>query len=138
MPKEVKIVNFKNSMPDVSPKGRARTPLFSDGLAENVEVVYQRIAPGNRGAYHYHQHAENVWIVLQGELEVIVGGARHYVQEGEAIFLPNEIPHSSGNRGEIDMLAVEIYAPSITRFDPRDSFPADLPEAFVGSEPAKH
>jgi mannose-6-phosphate isomerase-like protein (cupin superfamily) len=60
-------------------------------------------------------------------MEAIIGGVRYFVKAGEIIFMPAGIPHATGNPGEEDMLAVEIYAPPTEHFEPRDAYPAELP-----------
>ncbi|PZR88460.1 MAG: hypothetical protein DLM67_20645 [Candidatus Nephthysia bennettiae] len=125
---KVKICRLSDSVPDVQPGSRANTKLVGPDISKETEIVYQRFAPNHMGVYHMHRHAENIWLVIQGELEAIIGGVRYFVREGEMIFMPSGVPHATGNRGEVDMLAVEIYAPPTEHFEPRDAYPAELPE----------
>jgi mannose-6-phosphate isomerase-like protein (cupin superfamily) len=126
--RKVKIVKLSQAVPDVEPQKRNKSILFSSDTSAETEVVYQRFAPKHMGSYHVHHHAENIWMVVQGTLEAIIGGVRYVVNEGEIIFMPATVPHATGNPSEdTDMLAVEIYAPPTHRFDPADSFPAELP-----------
>ena len=108
---EVRIWSLADLLPQVAEKGRGNSFFLDKEVSDNVEVLYQRIRPGNMGTYHYHKKAENIWIVLQGELEAIIGDVRYLVPAGQVIYMPNVIPHATGNRGTEDMLAVEIYVP---------------------------
>ncbi len=128
---KVKIVKLAESWPEVKPEARANSKLVGPDISKETEIVYQRFAPHHMGTYHVHNHAENIWIVTHGELEAIVGGVRYFVKAGEMIFMPAKVPHATGNRGEVDMLAVEVYAPPTEHFEPRDSFPAQLPEKIT-------
>ena len=132
--KKVKVVKLSNSIPDVKPNSRANTKLVGPDISKECEIVYQRFAPDHMGVYHNHRHAENIWIVMQGELEAIIGGVRYMVKAGELIYMPSDVPHATGNRGPGDMLALEIYAPPTDHFEPRDAFPAELPEKIIDAE----
>jgi mannose-6-phosphate isomerase-like protein (cupin superfamily) len=129
--KQVKIVRLSESEPEVKPNSRANTKLVGPDISRECEIVYQRFAPDHMGTYHNHRHAENIWIVMKGEMEAIVGGVRYFVRAGEMIFMPSDVPHATGNRGSEDMLAVEVYVPPTDHFEPRDSFPAELPAKIV-------
>jgi mannose-6-phosphate isomerase-like protein (cupin superfamily) len=136
--RKVKIVKLSEAVPEVEPTKRNKSIIFSGDISAETEVVYQRFAPKHMGSYHVHHHAENIWIVMKGTLEAIIGGVRYYVEEGEAIFMPATVPHATGNpREDSDMLAVEIYAPPTGRFVPNDSFPAELPVDIKDAEPAR-
>lgn len=143
MESTAKIVRLSDSKPDLDstwtvkgftplrPGARGNTKVFSSDVAKDCELVYQRYAPGYLGPYHIHRHAENVWYVVEGEMEAIVGGIRYLVRAGEAIFMPANVPHATGNRGSVDMLALEFYAPPVDRWEPRDSFAADVPPQVI-------
>lgn len=126
--KRVKICKLSDSIPDVEPRSRANTKLVGPDISKETEIVYQRFAPNHMGVYHLHNHAENIWIVMQGEMEAIIGGVRYFVKAGELIYMPSGVPHATGNRGDVDMLAVEMYAPPTDHYEPRDAYPAELPE----------
>jgi mannose-6-phosphate isomerase-like protein (cupin superfamily) len=128
MEKRVKVWDIAESDKHVKPvenypPGRANIDLVKDDVSENMLIVLQHLKPGHMGKYHYHKKCENVFVVLQGEMETIVGGVRRFVKAGQVIFMPSEVPHTIGNRGPGDVLGLEIYSP------PRgtDSFPAELP-----------
>ena len=52
--------------------------------SSNVDVHVNVIKPGaGRGEIHYHANAENVYMVLDGQLEVCLeGGHRHVLEVG--------------------------------------------------------
>lgn len=145
--KRVKVVSLRDVTPELHtewsdtksvplrPGGRGNTKLFSSDLAAECEVSYQRYGPGYLGPYHVHHHAENLWFVLEGEMEAIVGGLRYFIKAGDAIFMPADVPHTTGNRGPGEMLAVEVYAPPPSRWNPRDAALVDLPSDVRDATP---
>jgi mannose-6-phosphate isomerase-like protein (cupin superfamily) len=133
--KRVRVCKLDEMVPEVEPTKRNKSLLVGADISKETEIVYQRFAPNHMGQYHIHHHAENIWMVMQGELEAIIGGVRYFVNAGELIFMPSGVPHATGNRGSVDMLAVEIYAPPTHHFDPNDSFPAELPEVIQDAAP---
>lgn len=63
------------------------------------------------GPYHFHEHAENVYIVLEGEIEAVVDGQRFTLRKDDVAFIPPGVCHSAGNAGTAPARAIEIYAP---------------------------
>jgi quercetin dioxygenase-like cupin family protein len=112
------------------PAGRKNTTLLGHPEAENMLIVYQVFEPGHMGRYHTHKRSENVFFVLQGTMEALIGGKRYYVKAGEMIYCPNNIPHTMGCYGEETVIGLEIYAPSRGEHGEMDSFPAEEPAEF--------
>lgn len=50
--------------------------------------------------HHQHHHQEQVYYVISGRGEVLCGERRHPVEEGDAIYLPTDVPHQMFNTGE--------------------------------------
>jgi mannose-6-phosphate isomerase-like protein (cupin superfamily) len=113
-----------------------RTPLPAGAGRMAVDVMdvgeamicYKKLPPHTKlGSYHYHEHCENFLIVLQGELDCLVGDQRFIASEGELVYMPSVIPHATGNAGDAECHAIEIYAPSRGTGETMDSHPAELP-----------
>jgi mannose-6-phosphate isomerase-like protein (cupin superfamily) len=82
--------------------------------ASNVDVHINELkvdsGPGER---HFHANAENVYIVLEGCLEVVVEGERHLLYKDDVGFIPAGIVHTAGNAGTHGVCRmIEIYAPA--------------------------
>ena len=60
------------------------------------------IAPGNHSPLHRH-NCEEVFYVLQGRGETEVGGQRHEVREGYAVYNPPDVPHRTFNTGDVPL-----------------------------------
>lgn len=67
-----------------------------------------------RGPYHFHERAENFYIVLDGKLEVIVEGVSHVLQKDDVAFIPAGLRHCAGTAADSSVPArvIEIYAPA--------------------------
>ena len=94
--------------------------------SNNVDVHVNVIKPGaRRGEIHYHAQAENVYIVMDGQLEVCIeGGQRHVLDVGEIGFIPPGVVHTATNaRSDISCRIVEIYAPAGKDFQEVDDWP---------------
>jgi mannose-6-phosphate isomerase-like protein (cupin superfamily) len=100
--------------------------LFTEDTGtKNVDVHINVInADSGSGPYHYHERAENVYIVLDGQIEAIVEGKRYLLGKDDVAFIPAGLKHSAGAAGGAPARAIEIYAPAGTDFhivdDPTD------------------
>ncbi|MQA80074.1 MAG: cupin domain-containing protein [Streptosporangiales bacterium] len=93
-------------------KGIARDLVGAADGARNVDVHVNVIKPNTPPApYHYHAHAENVYIVLEGTAEAIVGGERMRLNPHDVAFIPPGVPHAAGSTADGPVTMIEIYAP---------------------------
>ena len=75
------------------------------------------------GEIHFHEHADNVYIVLEGVLEVVVEGERHLLKKDDVGFIPAGLVHTAGSAGGHGTTRVlEIYAPAGYDFHIVESF----------------
>jgi mannose-6-phosphate isomerase-like protein (cupin superfamily) len=74
----------------------------------HINVINEDSGPG---PYHFHEHAENVYIVLDGEIEAVVEGERHVLRKDDVAFIPPGLRHSAGATGGKPARALEIYSP---------------------------
>jgi mannose-6-phosphate isomerase-like protein (cupin superfamily) len=92
--------------------------------AANLDVHINELkvdsGPGER---HFHAKAENVYIVLEGCLEVVVEGERHLLLKDDVGWIPAGIVHTAGNAGTHGVCRmIEIYAPAGKDFNVVDSW----------------
>ena len=84
----------------------------ADG-AKNVDVHINLInVDSGPGPTHYHAKAENIYVVLEGEVEAIVEGKKIRLGPGEVAFIPPGVRHQAGNCGDKVARVLEIYAPA--------------------------
>lgn len=82
----------------------------------DLSVIEERMPPGSREQLHRHERARQTYVVLDGEVEVEVGGRRVALGTRDALELPPAVPHSVKNAGSADATLLVVSAPS-TRGD---------------------
>jgi len=85
---------------DPSVRVRADFPLSAAKGADDTAVVYFELDPGCKLGRHTDS-AEEVLLILQGTVEVTVGDEQGTVSAGELALVPEMVPHSVRNVGEI-------------------------------------
>jgi mannose-6-phosphate isomerase-like protein (cupin superfamily) len=79
--------------------------------ADDVNLQYVRIESDFTGGLHYHEHSENVYLVLSGTLTVVVDGTTYELGPNDLVFVPKGSHHSASNYGTDPVECIEIYAP---------------------------
>jgi quercetin dioxygenase-like cupin family protein len=62
--------------------------------SEHMTFAYYDISPGE-GVQTHHHPEEEVWHVIEGELEMTIDGTKRIVRAGEAAIVPADIEHSA-------------------------------------------
>ena len=78
---------------------RATFPLLGSHGTESTATVYIELEPGDTLGRHTDS-AEELLLVLQGELEAEVGGETAPLREGEIALVPKMVPHNLKNTGK--------------------------------------
>ncbi len=76
----------------------AAWPVYRDTGAASVAAVYFELAPGMRLPRH-RDSAEEVLVVLSGEIEAVVGDERTLLAAGGLAVVPSMVPHEAVNVG---------------------------------------
>jgi mannose-6-phosphate isomerase-like protein (cupin superfamily) len=114
-----RIVRAGERRPSELRYGRGSVEKIVDGAigAEGVDLHLNRIRVGSvPGPYHLHTEAENVYLVLAGDVVVRIDGVDHRLGAGDAAFIPPGVPHSASNVGTTDAEHIDIYAPAAVDF----------------------
>jgi mannose-6-phosphate isomerase-like protein (cupin superfamily) len=83
-----------------------------DLQAGRVQMInWARLPVGSRFANHYHEDMQEVFIILQGEAEITVGGHTQLLRRGDAIQIDAREAHTMRNVGDLD---VDYIAMGIT------------------------
>jgi Mannose-6-phosphate isomerase len=78
----------------------------------NVSMQVQEFRVGAAfGSYHYHEHSDNIYLVLSGTIKSVVDGETLLLSEGDLMFIPAGAAHMTTNGGDVVARALEIYAP---------------------------
>lgn len=87
----------------------------------HINVLNEDSGPGE---IHYHARTENVYVVLEGTLEVVIEGERHLLEPGEVAWIAPGVVHTAGNAGLGGLTRIlEIYAPAGNDFVVVDGWP---------------
>ena len=107
-----------------------------------MTVLEQRTPPGMGVPMHVHAREDEVFHVVAGEIELVVGGDRHVLGPGATALAPRNIPHSLRNIGAVDATVLVIVTPAgIERmFEELSELPPSNPPDFAGVAPicARH
>ena len=92
----------------------------SQNLDVHINVINDDSGPGE---VHFHRYADNVYIVLEGVLEVVVEGERRLLKKDDVGFIPAGLVHTAGSAGgHGPTRIIEIYAPAGYDFHEVESF----------------
>ena len=70
------------------------------------------LAPGMAVPRHTHTREDEVYFVLAGELEVIVGEKSFVLQPGDTLLAPRDVPHELRNSGNSENHFLLVFSPS--------------------------
>src|SRR5215469_1960260 len=70
------------------------------------------LAPGMAVPRHTHTREDEVYFVLAGELQAIVGGETFVLQPGDSLLAPRDIPHQLRNSGNTTNHYLLVFSPS--------------------------
>jgi mannose-6-phosphate isomerase-like protein (cupin superfamily) len=115
----------------------ADVPLPDGQLANECVAMFESatfirsFVPAGLAGRDFHDHpVEQLYFILEGELEVVIGSTTLTARKHELIILPRETAHRNYNRGTDDELHLEIILPS------PPPWPAWTRPAERGSDPA--
>jgi quercetin dioxygenase-like cupin family protein len=57
-------------------------------------LIETRLKPGSEPPMHVHQHEDETFLVLEGQLKLTVGGEELILHPGESAFAPRQVPHT--------------------------------------------
>lgn len=98
-------------------RGTAFRVLTPGAGSELLELYVNVLEPGSGpGPYHYHSNADNIYVVLDGEGEVTVDGARIPVTQGDSLALSPGERHDIENTGPDQLRVLEIKVPAGSDF----------------------
>ncbi|MDP9113977.1 MAG: cupin domain-containing protein [Acidobacteriota bacterium] len=95
-----------------SPEKMAKTDLAS---GETLFAGLNCFEPGQQHAAHAHAGQDKLYVVLEGEAEIQVGGETQFVSAGGGAFAPSGVIHSVRNCGDQRLVILAVLAPPPTR-----------------------
>jgi quercetin dioxygenase-like cupin family protein len=95
-------------VPDLEPFQPAEGVEIRVIHGERMTMAFFRVEPGTRIPEHEHPH-EQMGTVLQGVMDLVVGGETFTVRAGEAYRVPGNVPHTGFCRERTELL--EVFCP---------------------------
>lgn len=93
--------------------------------SENMTLNLVTFPPD--GGFDSHSHPEEqVSVVVQGEMELTLGGTMRVVRQGDIFVIPGDVPHS-GRTYEEGCRVIDVYSPARP----------DIREMVSGIEPVR-
>lgn len=81
-------------------------------ITGQLGVVVWNLEPGQENDFHVHPTTEHLHIVLEGECEYTLGDlAPVIVRAGQAVMVPEQIPHGIRNKGTTRASYMAITSP---------------------------
>lgn len=75
-------------------------------------LLEMSLAPGVGVPQHTHTREDEVYFVIAGELEVIVGSEVFILKPGDMLMAPRDIPHRLRNSGDIENHYLLMFSPA--------------------------
>ena len=96
-----------NSIPDpeqIRPWGEYQI-LLDD---PKVKIKRIRVKPGQRLSYQYHTKRREEWVVVEGNLTIIIDDDKVFRYPGESIHIPLGAKHRAWNETSEDVIFIEV------------------------------
>ena len=74
----------------------------------NVKVKRIRVKPNKRLSYQYHNKRREEWIVVNGNLTIILDDDKVFRYPGESIHIPIGARHRAWNETDEDVIFIEV------------------------------
>lgn len=115
-----------------------RKTLLSRRPVREFEVYVGEFGPGGTtGDKPYtHGHAHEMFLVLQGEVELSLGDATYRMRTGDSIEYPTSTPHKTRNVGDADAEVLWIISPPTSGLTELEKYNPGKPLATGSSPPS--
>lgn len=113
------IVNRERASVLQTPHGSEIRPLM-DRTTSNVErcsLAEELLPPGAAVGLHYHLETEELYYILEGAGEMIIGAETQAVGSGDCILIPRGEVHAIRNTGERTMRLLLVCGPAYSLAD---------------------
>jgi mannose-6-phosphate isomerase len=76
--------------------------------ADDVKVKKITVNPKQRLSYQYHHKRQEQWVIISGNLTIILDGEKIFKVPGETIFIPLGSQHRACNETECVVVFIEV------------------------------
>lgn len=99
----------------------------ADDTGGAFSLIEQLVTPAGNPPMHVHRHEDEAFYVLDGEVEVTIGGERRVARRGDFVFGPRRVPHTYAVLGDEARLLVLSSPGGVERFFRAVGEPAGAP-----------
>src|SRR5262245_37237968 len=82
--------------------------------SRNMSVTWLEVPGETDQALHFHEEAEQVYIVVSGRGTMTVAGDKQEIGEGDLVLVPPATDHSIANSNPADLCCVSVQSPPVT------------------------
>ncbi|HCE5827402.1 TPA: cupin domain-containing protein [Pseudomonas aeruginosa] len=75
-------------------------------------LIEATVPPGGGPPMHIHKNEDEIFYVLQGELDVIAGSEQYKARSGDLVLIPKNVPHCFRNNGLHAVKQLLIFTPA--------------------------
>ncbi len=68
--------------------------------SDNMEGILVTVEPGSDSGQAYSHRGEEIRYILEGTLEVDIGGRKYMLKKGDCLWHTSEVPHTLRNPGK--------------------------------------
>ena len=100
-------------------------------VSGNYDMVMGETAPNVQGPPpHFHSGLNELFMVLEGEMEFLINGEPKKIKQGESVDLPPNVVHTFNNAGTSTCKWINIHSPKgFLSFFEEMGIPENEPEA---------
>ena len=80
--------------------------------AANFAMGYVTLEPGGGQVPWHNQEQEEVYFIVEGEVEMCLGEERFTMQKGQAVYIPSGVFHQMTNVSKNPAAMVYVYGPA--------------------------
>lgn len=96
----------------VYPGSNIKHELLTPDLKRQLEILWVTSPVGtDSGPYPFSHHGEECMIIIKGRMELLVGGERYVLEEGDSFYFEASLPHRWQNVGDGELHAVAVMTP---------------------------
>jgi len=101
-------MNYMNSINDIAPRELVTgfTGRYIHG--KDLTLGYVEIKAGNKLPEHHHIH-EQITFIIEGQLDMMIGGKLCSLTAGMYYVIPSNVPHSA--IAKTDCKAIDVFNP---------------------------
>ena len=113
--------------------------LTSDHTSGAFALIHGYFRKGGEPPAHFHQHEDEIFYVLEGEMDFHIGDKKFTAKAGELAFVPRDVPHQFSLVSDTAKALILISPAGMETFFMEFGVPAqslDLPPVPEGQPPA--